>query len=519
MAGLLPCRHRRTRRRPDGNPERMSRPPKALAAAAALTLGLTACAGSDSGGEPADGSSSSSTTPPTESWEYVTEPELSPPVIDVRTDEEGAVLGEEDTYAAIGPKDEDKGSSMVGSMLVDSAGEPVWVLDATEGTQADLQVQEYEGEPVLTYWEGQAVVGVGEGEMVILDESYEEIARLGMTGDLDTNQTDMHETRITEDGTLLVAAYVPAEADLTEVDGPEQGWVYEAVIQEIDLETEEVLFEWSSLDEVPVTDSQYEMPDGGGTEEKPYDYFHINSINYDDDGELLISARNTSGLYKLDHEQQEIIWTLGGESSDFEVPEEATFAFQHDVQRAQDGTLTLFDNANETDHTSRGLRLDVDEEAMTVEMAAEYTSDDERQADTQGNLQELENGNVVIGWGQHPAYSEYTADGELLYDASFGGGTSYRAYAVEWTGQPTQPPTAVRQDGAVVASWNGATEVASWEVASGSDADSAEVVAEGERDGFETELKVADSDLGEYTEIRALDADGEVLETAEVSAG
>lgn len=505
----------------------MIRPLTHAAGATVVALLVAACSSSSADTtDPSSGSSSSSapssstsTTPPTEARDLTTEPDLAPPVIDVAADEEGSVIGQGERYVALGPKDLDQGSSMVGTMLVDEAGEPVWVQDAAEGTsRADLQVQQYRGERVLTYWEGQAVVGVGEGELVILDETYEEIDRVGMQGDLDTGHTDMHETTLTDEGTLLVAAYVPTEADLTSIGGSADGWVYEAVVQEIDVETDEVLFEWSSLDEVAVDETVIELADGFGTKDKPFDYFHVNSISYDDDGDLLISARNTSGLYKLDHDEEELRWRLGGERSDFEVPAEATFAYQHDVERAEDGTLTLFDNANETDHTSRGLRLDVDEEARTVEMVAEYTSADDRQADTQGSVEELENGNVVIGWGQHPTYSEYTADGELLYDASFGGGTSYRAALVEWTGRPTTEPKAVLDGDRLHVSWNGATEVASWEVASGTDAGSAQVVAEADRDGFETEVDLAAADLGEHVEVRALDAAGDELAAAEVSS-
>lgn len=424
-------------------------------------------------------------------------------------------------YFFLGPKSRETGQ-WSGRLIVDQHGEPVWIQEDDEAQSTDeptagwdLRVQEYDGQPVLTWWEGIVDTPLAEGEVVIVDQAYEEIARVGMGNELDHRMVDLHETTITDDGTMLLMAYVPAQADLSGVGGDADGWVWDGVIQEVDIATGEVLLDWSALDHIPVEESERSFDDGAGTEKEPYDYFHGNSIHVDEDGSLLVSARNTHAVYNLDRDSGVVNWTLGGPGSDFDVPEEARFAWQHDAERSADGALTLFDNQSSPTlgDSSRGLRLDVDPEAKTVEALDEFLPPVPRIAVNQGSYQELDNGNVVLGWGALPSFTEYTADGEVVRDGAVDADSNYRAYLSEWEGRPSAPPQAVHTtvDGEshVFASWNGATEVAQWRVLAGADAGSVQEVATAPRDGFETAIPV-DEDA-ENIVVQALDADGQVL--------
>ena len=426
-----------------------------------------------------------------------------------------------DEYFFVGPKSRETGQ-WSGRTIIDDQGEPVWIQEDDEAQETDeptagwdLRVQEYHGEPVLTWWEGIVDTPLAEGEVVVVDQSYQEIARVGMGGDLPHRMVDLHETTITDEGTMLLIAYVPKQADLSEVGGDADGWVWDGVIQEIDIETGEVLLDWSSLDHIPVTESEREFEDDAGTEDKPYDYFHGNSVTVDDDGSLLVSARNTHAIYNLERETGEVNWTLGGPGSDFDMPEDAYFAWQHDAERSADGALTLFDNQSSPTlgDSSRGLRLDVDPEEKTVEVIDEFLPPVPRIAANQGSYQELENGNVVLGWGALPSFTEYTADGEVVRDGTVGADSNYRAYLSEWTGMPTEPPAAAMktadEETHVYVSWNGATEVAQWRVLAATDAGARHEVTTVERDGFETAIPVED-DLDNVV-VQALDEDGEVL--------
>jgi hypothetical protein len=283
------------------------------------------------------------------------------------------------------------------------------------------------------------------------------------------------------------------------------------------VETGEVLFEWSALDHVPVDQTMIRLRANDamdGTYARPLDYTHVNSVTEDLDGSLLISGRNTSAIYRVDRETGEVDWTLGGEASDFEMVGDAEFAWQHDAQRQDDGTLTLFDNeaAPLVGEESRGLRLALDMRAMTATVVTEYLPPDGRVSTSQGNLQVRPNGNVFIGWGGLPFYSEYTEDGDLLLDAEIISGSSYRAYRQPWVGRPLDPPDLVVEDGTAYVSWNGATEVAFWRVLAGADAAHAREVVTAPRSAFETSIDVPDEP---YLAVQALADDGRVLATVE----
>lgn len=478
--------------------------------AVALTLALAGCAG-----ERASGGDEDADVTPADAWSFVSRPDLTPPIVTVSTADDAASLVRDDMYAFLGPKDLDRGSAMQGAMIVDAEGNPVWIANTGENSAFDLRVQQHQGEPVLTYWVGRSGFH-GRGEIVILDDTYSEIGRVTTADPLGPGNADMHETTITPQGTMLLLAYVTAPADLTAVGGPRDGYVLEGHVQEVDIATGEVVFDWASLDEVPVTESVHELPEGGGTRTEPYDYIHLNGVSLDGDG-LLLSARNTGTVYRLDRATATVDWRLGGRDSDFTMDADTQFAWQHDAQRRADGTITLFDNQSEADaDRSRGLRLALDEEAMTASAVAEYLPPDDRLSATQGNLQELPNGNIVIGWGSQPFYSEFDRAGDLVYDATFTAGTSYRVYASPWTATPaTAPDAQLIENGptaSVFASWNGATDVSSWQLVSGADEASAVEIARVPREGFETEIPIPDTgSLGAYVGVRAMDADGDVI--------
>jgi hypothetical protein len=293
------------------------------------------------------------------------------------------------------------------------------------------------------------------------------------------------------------------------------GRVIEGVVQEVDIETGEVLFEWHSLDHVGVEESYINR-----YYSEQLDYFHINSIEVDHDDNLLISARNTWAVYKVERASGEVLWRLGGKRSDFEMGEGTRTAFQHDARRHEDGTITIFDNgAHPTVHEqSRAILLRLDEENMSATLLREYTSPEKILATSQGNAQLLPDGNVFVGWGSAPYFSEFSRDGGLLLNAGFPPECeSYRAFRFIWSGHPTEAPALAvglrsRNRVALHASWNGATEVAAWEVISGPHPNRLEPLGSIPRDGFETAILAQTT--GPYVAVRARDDSGEVLGTS-----
>jgi hypothetical protein len=440
---------------------------------------------------------------------YRSRPDLRPPPVEVTTPARNTAPGYLFAASKNGPGEEYPAQD--GPMILDNEGQPMWLrpVRAEERDTMDFKAQSYRGKPVLTWWEG-VHGGWGDGEYVIFDDSYKEIARFGAGKGL---PGDHHEFLISGRDTALVTIYAETPMDLSPYGGPEDGRVMDGVAQEIDIESGEVLFEWRSLDHVGPEES-YSAP--ASDLEEAYDYFHINSIEEDGEDHLLISARRTSAVYKVDRRTGEVAWRLGGKRSDFEMGEGAVFAFQHDARRQPDGTITLFDNRGaDMDDQSRGIRLKLDEEAMTATLVQEFTHPEEPFATYQGNVQVLLNGNVFVGWGSAPYLTEHDADGNLLFDAGFPPEVeSYRAFRSPWSCRPEGAPDLAGESGpqgrvTLYVSWNGATEVASWEVLVGPDLDELEAVGEAPRMGFETAITFNTEEP--YVAVRAKDRSGRAL--------
>jgi hypothetical protein len=437
-------------------------------------------------------------------------PELRPPAVDVSR----AARGTADGYVFVAPK---KGEAQAGAMILDDEGCPVWFRPMPDGLRAmDFKAQRYRDEAVITWWEGEVANGHGDGEYVILDGSYREVARVragnGYEGDL-------HEFLITDRDTALITIYGTEPWDLTDVGGPEDGEVIDGVIQEIDIETGDVLFEWHSLDHVELDESYAAPEDEDGL---PFDYFHINSIDVDKDDNLLVSARKTSAVYKIDRDTGEVVWRLDGKRSDFEMDYESRSVYQHDAIPQPDGTVTILDNgiSREVEGESRGIVLDLDEEEMSATLVRDYPHPAGLRAATQANMQTLPNGNVFIGWGSEPIFSEFDFDGELLFDAAFlAGAESYRAFRFPWEGIPEDAPAAAAERGprdgeaTVYASYNGATEVAEWEILVGSGSGEMESIGSTPRDGFETAIVVRTDES--FVAVRARNRSGRMLGESE----
>src|SRR5215217_8642299 len=423
-----------------------------------------------------------SSAPEEGAWSFRSRPDLSPPVALVATSATG-------------------GAGQGGSLIVDDRGEVVWFrpLPAVFGRAMDLKVQSYKGSPVLTWME---TPGEFASEYVIADSTYREMARIRAANGYDG---DHHEFHISPQDTALITIYSPVPTDLTPVGGPLNGLAWQGIIQELDIETGEVIFEWRSLEHVGFDETYAELMQDGRS---GFDYFHINSIDVDHDNNLLVSARETSAVYKIDRKSGEIIWRLGGKKSDFEMQEGSRFAFQHDARRLPDGTISIFDNGalvfdNGTPRAvedSRAIVLDVDEYRITPALLHFPTHPDGHKPDAGGNTQVLPNGNVFVGWGRALAISEFSPEGELLFDLRLPPeNRSYRAFRFPWNGNPSDRPAAVaeRTSGNEVrlfASWNGATEVESWEVLAGSGPGRLKSLGSNRRDGFETAMLVRTSE-------------------------
>jgi hypothetical protein len=456
--------------------------------------------------------------PPPPTQRFHSRPDLKPPPVRILKAAQATAPG----YVFLGPKMK---VVQAGPMILDNRGQVVWFKPLDTHGVADVKVQRYRGKPVISWWRGMAPMGVGSGYYAIFDDHYKEIARVraghGLSGDI-------HEFTITPKNTALFTVYHRIPVDLRPVGGPKEGKVFDGIVQEVEIPSGKVLFEWHSWPGVGIKEGFFKpVPSAKkGSKAPPYDYIHLNSIDVEPNGNFLVSARNTHTIYEIDRKTKKILWRLGGKKSDFKMGQGTKFAWQHDARRQADGTITLFDNgaAPPVEKFSRILVLRADPKTKRATLARSYHHPKRLLAPFEGNAQFLDNGNVFVGWGAVPWFSEFSKDGRVLFDASFGKGMArikrpdqdadtYRAFRFPWRGHPTDKPAAAVSGGKLYASWNGATEVAKWQLLSGKDSGSLNAGATVARNGFETALPLSGA-AGAVVAARALDAGGRTLATS-----
>ncbi len=409
-----------------------------------------------------------------------------------------------------------------GPLILDRDLQPVWFQPVPEDVvAANLSLQRYEGKPVLAWWQG-FVTNTGStesGEYVIVDQHYRTVARLKATGGW---VLTLHEIVIDGDK-AWVTANKNVPMDLSRYGGAYNGALVDVAVQEYDLRTGRLLSNWDALKHIPLGQSEATLPTNGF----PWDAYHVNSIDLVGKDRFLVSMRNTWAAYLVDRRTGAIEWTLGGKHSSFRFARGASFQWQHDVTIAG-SRVDLFDDhccrqksGGTSVHAtgpSRGVVLQLDERARTATLVGQYGDRDGFESEYMGDADSQADGNVFVGWGSVPYFSEYDKGGHLIFEGELPGpDLSYRATLRQWTGQPLTPPAAAaRRSGSgvtVYSSWNGATRLASWRLLAGTSAGSGmKPIATHPRSGFETAIS-APAGYARF-EVQALDAAGRVIGTS-----
>jgi EmrB/QacA subfamily drug resistance transporter len=459
-----------------------------------------------------------------DTYHFVTEPTLHPPKISVTQRAPTAQLEPGYVFTTnFYDLNEPPLIGQSGPLILDRRLQPVWFQPVPEKlVAANLSPQTYEGRPALAWWQG-VVTNTGSterGEDVVVNQHYQTVARLkGSHGWILT----LHELQI-RGADAWVTANKNIPLNLSRYGGAYNGALIDSAVQEYDLKTGQLLRTWDALKHIPLSDSYASEPTNGF----PWDAYHVNSISLDSDpahpnGTFLVSMRNTWAAYLVNIATGRIEWTLGGKRSSFKFGPGAAFQWQHDVELAGGSTVTLFDDhccqltgGGTSVHAtgpSRAVVLKLDQSTRAATLLAQYPGGDQFETEYMGDTQPLANGNVFVGWGSEPYFSEYSRSGRLLLEGAFPRpDLTYRATLQQWVGLPLSPPVgAARRTGGgttVYASWNGATRVVSWRVLAGPSASRLRAVASAARSGFETAIPVRS-----YVsfEVQALGAGGRVL--------
>lgn len=406
-----------------------------------------------------------------------------------------------------------------GPMIIDDNGELVYYRPGHRTT--DFRMQSYLGKPVLTWWRREEKGRKVTSYLTMTDTSYREIKRF-QAGNGYTS--DPHEFTMASQTTAFVNSFRSVFMDLRKFGGLKRTPVMDNIAQEIDLRTGQVLWEWHSLGNVSVGDTYWPVP---RKITRPFDYFHLNSIEWDADGNILLSARHTRALYKINRRTGKVMWTLGGRSSDFRLGRGTGFSYQHDFRRHANGTFSLFDNADgegplkATAKSSKGMIFRINPARKTTSLVKAFYHPSGLLTPSQGNTELLPDGNVFVGWGTRRFCTEYTPDGQVVLDLEYSSVLpTYRCYRGSWTGNPPDSSIAVKSeksgsDSLIWVSWNGDTRVSNWRVMAGGSEGALSPVANLPRSGFETMIPVT----GQPDRFRliGLDRDGRILGRSKIN--
>jgi hypothetical protein len=413
--------------------------------------------------------------------------------------------------------------------------QPVWFQPVPEKLVAsNLAAQRWEGKPALSWWQG-VVTNTGateSGEDVLVDQHYRQIARLKASNGW---VLTLHEFLIDGEN-AWVTANKNIPRDLSKYGGAYNGALIDSAVQEYNLKTGKLIRSWDALDHIPLSEAQATLPTNGF----PWDAYHVNSIELSPDGKsFLVSMRDTWAVYLVDIASGRIEWTLGGRHSSFTVASNASFEWQHDARFGSGSTISVFD-----DHCcqltgggtyvtptapSRGLLLKLDQQQRTATLVSQRGRDEGFASEYMGDSRHQAGGDVFVGWGSEPYFSEFSPSGQLLYEVELPGpDLTYRATLERWVGLPLTAPAGVARASSsgggggggggttVYASWNGATEVASWRVLAEPEGPR-RVVASAAKTGFETAIPVTGSHKS--FALQALDAAGRTIGTSQPFGG
>ena len=420
-----------------------------------------------------------------------------------------------------------QGDGSPGPMITEQNGSLVWFHPLPAGDEStSLKIQEYEGKPMLTWWQGRILeVGFGQGEDVIYNTAYQKVASVKAGNGY---HADLHEFRLTPEGTAWIDIFDPIYMNLSAYHGLSNGIITDSVIEEVDVKTGLVMWQWHALGHISPSESHNAAP----RYDYPWDYVHINSIDpgptaqepaagADQPGDVLLSSRNTWTLYNVNIDSGAVLWHLGGDHSSFKLGPGTHTYWQHDAAWQPGGLISVFDNGSDPpeEKQSRGLVLNPNVSNHTVTLVKALTNPSKTLlASSQGDMLSLPGENWMMGYGGLPNFTEYDNSGHVLLDGTLGRNVQdFRTYLFPWSGQPTDAPTVVAAPGSggtitVSVSWNGATQVASWRVLAGASSGALSPVSTAAKSGFQT--TIAASSAGPYVAVQALNAAGAVIGTS-----
>lgn len=431
----------------------------------------------------------------------------------------------------------EQGKPWTGPYIYDGDGDLIWSGSPTFDRYKvwDFRVAEFDGVDMLTG------IGHRENAGVIIDNTYEWVKNVPWASDW--GGSNMHEFNVVDNGTRALV-FTKHDKTRTSQEMAEAVGVHKECsvmgqgVKELDITVDppRTLFEWWGVDHIGLDETTVIPNDINNACDHDWDVHHFNSLDKFANGDYILSSRHTDTIFRISHVDGSIVWRFGGTKSDFHIPGKVRFSRQHHARILEEDSahtvISFFDNAKGYDHNgipsndhSRALVVALDEKEMTSELLLEMHHPNRDFSDTRGSNQKQPNGNYFVCWSAHSRLTEHGPHGDLLMHANTKPGIgTYRGYKFQWVGMPKTPPNVYSaaflggeddlQTWAYV-SWNGATEVARWELfETDAEGNHARSLNKTKRRGFETDITYAG--YAEFVVVQALDNSGKTIGRSEV---
>jgi hypothetical protein len=324
------------------------------------------------------------------------------------------------------------------AMILDNSGAPVWYK---RGSAAhDFKVQK---NAIITW-----------GNFQGYDQNFNYLRSFGAVNGY---STDSHELQVLENGHYLLLGIRNETVDMTRYvpDGKPDATVRETILQEFTPEGD-LIFQWRAWDNYDIRLMEFwsysDFPNSQSIR-----FTHMNAIDVDTDGHLLVSSKRVSEVTKINRHTGEVIWRLGSghptdPNQDPYLDQRLTilndplgqFDVQHDIRVVGKNRYTVFDNHwLDSSPNSRAVEYEVDPNEMTATMVWQYQEDPPYESHHMGNAQRLPNGNTLINWVETdlPKVTEVRPDGTKAFEMNWvaGNSKSYRVFRFPWEGMVEAP--------------------------------------------------------------------------------
>jgi hypothetical protein len=300
-------------------------------------------------------------------------------------------------------------------MILDDKGRIIYYKDVSGSSTGDFKLH---SNGLMSY--------SARGKFYLMDSTFTTIDSVASVNGI---MADLHDLQILPNGHCLLLGMENVQRNLSSYymflgngsPGSSNATVKAGVVQELNM-NKQVVFEWHSIDYFDFDDvDEYFLNNPASV-----DWTHMNAVEQDDDGNILISSRHFNEITKISRSDSSIIWRLGGKRNQFTfINDSLMFLSQHDCRRLPNGNLSLFDNGRMMNplHAASAKEYALDEINMTADLVWSYTESPSLYSRSQGNVQRLANGNTLINYGDFRnsdiVFNVVDSSGARVFEISF----------------------------------------------------------------------------------------------------